>query len=112
MQFINKLFFITVLQLTSSMITHASELNGGVDDNINSNNKQSVDDIARSVPMTDPRVRAEVEMALEIVHKYRSLREECSVLPENLRVMCLYRLNIGNWDYKEAKLILARHHLL
>ena len=66
----------------------------------------------RPVPITPSVVQDEVKLAMEIVHKYRTLREECSSLPENLRPMCLYRLNIGNWDYKEAKSILARHNLL
>lgn len=66
----------------------------------------------RPVPVAPSPAQDEVKLAMEIVHKYRTLREECSSLPENLRPMCLYRLNIGNWDYKEAKSILARHNLL
>lgn len=56
--------------------------------------------------------QAEVKLALGIVHKYRDLRASCRSLPDDQKSMCFYRLKIGNWDYKEAKLILAKHKLI
>jgi len=64
------------------------------------------------MPATSAEGRAEVKLALGIVHKYRELRADCRALPDEQKAMCFYRLKIGNWDYKEAKLILAKHKLI
>jgi len=64
------------------------------------------------VPATSVDGSAEVKLALGIVHKYRELRADCRALPDEQKAMCFYRLKIGSWDYKEAKLILAKHKLI
>jgi len=63
-------------------------------------------------PSTSVADSAEVKLALGIVHKYRELRADCRSLPDEQKSMCFYRLKIGNWDYREAKLILAKHKLI
>lgn len=63
-------------------------------------------------PAVSAHDQAEVKLALGIVHKYRDLRASCRSLPDDQKGMCFYRLKIGNWDYREAKLILAKHKLI
>lgn len=56
---------------------------------------------------TDP---ATVTMAKTIIADYHARRAECASAPDNEKSMCYYRLKIGQWDYKEAKRILAEYN--
>lgn len=52
-------------------------------------------------------VDAGTKLSIDIVNQFRQLRTSCNDQKGEARKMCYYRLRIGLWDYKEARVYLA-----
>lgn len=48
-----------------------------------------------------------IKLAKEIISTYKTLRSDCARSEGEARKLCMYRLRVSAWDYREAKKIMS-----